>query len=246
MAQSKSQKRSSRAKKPAKAKASRWSFRFLLRLLFRVVVAVALIWVLWTVSYRWIDPPTTPYILAEEGRLGQVAHRWVDLDDVAPVMARAVVAAEDANFCNHWGFDVEAIRDAIEDGGTRGASTLSQQVVKNAVLWQGRSWLRKAMEASLTPVMEAAWPKRRIVEVYLNVAEFGEGTFGVHAAARRYFDTDPERLSDAQAAALAAVLPSPKTRNPAEPTDFLRRRIAAIRDGAATIDRDGRADCFQG
>ena len=133
-------------------------------------------------------------------RLGSVERSWVALENVAPAMARSVVAAEDANFCNHWGFDIEAIRAAIEGGGQRGASTLSQQVVKNVYLWQGRNWLRKALEAVITPVVEAIWTKRRIIEVYLNVAEFDEGVFGVEAASRHYFGIGPDRLSPIQAA----------------------------------------------
>jgi monofunctional biosynthetic peptidoglycan transglycosylase len=167
------------------------------------------------------------------------------MDEIAPVMARSVVAAEDANFCNHWGFDMSAIRDAIEDGGNRGASTLSQQVVKNVYLWQGRNWTRKALEALMTPLVEAAWSKRRIVEVYLNVAEFDEGIFGVEAAARTYFGTTPEDLTAREAALLAALLPNPKERDAANPSQFVARRASQIADGAATIARDGRAACFE-
>jgi monofunctional biosynthetic peptidoglycan transglycosylase len=155
------------------------------------------------------------------------------------------VAAEDANFCLHWGFDMGAIRTAIAEGSGRGASTLSQQVVKNVWLWHGRNWGRKALEAMITPVMETAWPKRRVLEVYLNVAEFDEGVFGVEAAARHYFGLSAADLSPAQAARLAAVLPDPKGRSASRPTDALRRRAARIMDGAATIARDGRAACFE-
>jgi monofunctional biosynthetic peptidoglycan transglycosylase len=160
-------------------------------------------------------------------------------------MARSVVAAEDANFCLHWGFDVDAIRDAIEDGGGRGASTISQQVVKNLYLWHGRSYPRKALEAVLTPTLEALWPKARIIEVYLNVAEFDTGVFGVKAAARHYFGVAPSELSAVQAARLAAILPDPKARSASKPSDFVRRRARAIMDGAATIRNDGRAACFE-
>ena len=189
--------------------------------------------------------PATPYMIAERWRLGTAAHDWVALDRVAPVMARAAVAAEDANFCLHWGFDMEAIRDAIDEGRGRGASTISQQVAKNVFLWQGRSWPRKALEAALTPLIEALWSKRRILEVYLNVAEFGEGVFGVQAAARHHFGVDAADLSAVQAARLAAILPDPKDRDPARPTPFLRERAAAILDGAETIAADGRARCFE-
>lgn len=211
------------------------------RALFWTVATV----VIWVLAYRWIDPPTTPYIWAESSRLGGVERDWVDIDDIAPVMARAAVAAEDANFCAHWGFDVAAIRDALEEGGNRGASTISQQVVKNAFLWQGRSWPRKALEAGLTPLMEALWPKRRIIEVYLNVAEFDEGVFGVQAAAQRYFGVDAADLSSRQAAALASILPNPKARDAARLTPALQRKAARVRDGAATIAADGRAACFE-
>ena len=134
--------------------------------------------------FSTVNPPTDPYMMSESRRLGGIEQVWVRLDDVAPVMARAAVAAEDAGFCAHWGLDLRAIRLAMAEGSDRGASTISQQVVKNVFLWQGRSWTRKALEAGLTPVMEAFWTKRRILEVYLNVAEFGEGVFGVEAAAR--------------------------------------------------------------
>jgi monofunctional biosynthetic peptidoglycan transglycosylase len=160
-------------------------------------------------------------------------------------MARAAVAAEDANFCLHWGLDVSAIRDAIDAGGNRGASTISQQVVKNAYLWHGRSWLRKALEALMTPLMEAVWSKRRVLEIYLNVAEFDEGVFGVEAAAQQYFGVPAAELSPVQAARLAAILPDPKGRSAAQPSDFVRRRAASILDGAETIRRDGRAACFE-
>ena len=191
-----------------------------------------------------VPPPTTPYIAAEARRLGGVERRWVPLEAVAPAMARAAVAAEDANFCRHWGFDVGALRAALASGGVRGASTISQQTVKNAFLWQGRSWPRKAIEALLTPVVEAIWTKRRILEVYLNVAEFGEGVFGVEAAARRAFSVSAADLTPVQAARLAAVLPDPKDRDAARPSEALRRRGDAILDGARTIDRDGRAACL--
>ena len=221
------------------------AIRRLVGWIWRAVFVVVAALVLWVLAYRWIDPPTTPYMRAEAARLGGVAQTWADLEDIAPVMARAAVAGEDANFCLHWGFDVEAIRDAIEDGATRGASTISQQVVKNAFLWQGRSWFRKAMEAALTPLMETLWPKRRVIEVYLNIAEFDEGVFGVEAAARHYFGRSAAELTDRQAGLLVAVLPNPKERNAARPTDFLSRRANSVVDGAATIRADGRSACFE-
>lgn len=192
-----------------------------------------------------LNPPTTLYMFSEGRRLGGVDQQWVALENVAPVMARSVVAAEDANFCNHWGFDVMAIKEAIAQGSKRGASTLSQQTVKNVYLWHGRTWIRKALEAAITPVVELVWSKRRIVEVYLNIAEFDEGVFGVDAAAQHYFGVTPADLTATQAARLAAILPSPKTWSASRPTEYLRQRSAQIRDGAATISKDGRASCFE-
>lgn len=197
------------------------------------------------VVFAGLNPPTTHTIWSEKQRLGAVDRHWVDAESIAPVMLRSVVAAEDANFCNHWGFDMTAIRAAISEGAQRGGSTISQQVVKNVFLWQGRSYLRKALEAMITPVVEAVWSKRRILEVYLNVAEFDEGVFGIEAASRHYFGVGPERLTARQAALLASVLPSPKKRDAARPTKFLDRRAKSIASGAATIAADGRADCFQ-
>ncbi|PWJ17500.1 monofunctional biosynthetic peptidoglycan transglycosylase [Jannaschia seohaensis] len=236
-----------KAKEPRRSLFDRLAdgIRALRRLAVRVLLAAVALILLWVAAYRVIDPPGTPYIWSEADRLGGVAREWRDLDQIAPVMARAAVAAEDANFCLHWGFDVDAIKDAIEEGAGRGASTISQQVVKNAFLWQGRSWPRKALEAMLTPVMEAFWPKRRIIEVYLNVAEFGEGVFGVEAAARHYFGVSADALTPAQAAALASVLPNPKRRDPTALTPALQRKAALVRDGAATIAADGRAACFE-
>ena len=219
----------------------RWLGFIVLRTTTVVILGTLFLVVLFAV----VNPPTTHTIWSEKRRLGQVDRQWIPLEDIAPVMARSVVAAEDANFCRHWGFDVAAIRAALEAGGRRGGSTISQQVVKNVFLWQGRSWVRKALEAAITPAVEAVWSKRRIVEVYLNVAEMGEGVFGVEAAARRYFGVGPDALSPRQAALIAAVLPSPKTRNPARPSGSLRKRAASIADGAATIKADGRASCFE-
>ena len=211
----------------------------------RVALGLAVAVFLLIAVFAVFAPPTTPYQIAETRRLGGIKQTWVDLEDVAPVMARSVVAAEDANFCLHWGFDMAAIRDALDEGGSRGASTLSQQVVKNVYLWHGRNWARKALEASLTPLLEAVWTKRRIVEVYLNVAEFGEGVFGVEAAAQTYFGVPAAKLSAEQAALLAAILPAPKQRSVVNPSTFTRERMRTIRDGAETIRQDGRSDCFE-
>nr|WP_111299474.1 monofunctional biosynthetic peptidoglycan transglycosylase [Paracoccus saliphilus] len=191
--------------------------------------------------YAIVNPPLTWTMLGAAREHELVSRDWVPLKDIAPVMRRSVVAAEDANFCLHWGFDMAEIRKVVASGSSRGASTLTQQTAKNAYLWQTRSWGRKAVETALTPLIEALWSKRRILEIYLNVAEFGPGIFGVGAASREFFGTTPDRLNPVQAARLAAVLPAPRTRSPGAAS----KRSRAIADGAATIARDGRAACFE-
>ena len=236
---------SRKAKKPA-AKTAKSKRRFsLFGLVRKAVVSVILAIVVWVAAYAVVPPPTTPYIVSEGMREGSVRRTWVSADDIAPVMLRSVVAAEDANFCLHWGFDMRQLRAAIAEGGNRGASTLTQQTVKNVWLWHGRSWPRKALEALFTPVVEAIWSKRRILEVYLNVAEFDTGVFGVEAAAQHHFGRSAAQLTRDQAALLAAVLPNPKGRQVVNPSTATKRRAAAIADGAATIRRDGRAACFE-
>lgn len=216
--------------------------RWLRLALFVLVALVAGVIALYAV----IPIPATPYMLSEKSRLGEIRYDWRDMDQIAPVMARAAVAAEDANYCNHWGFDIDALRDAIDGGLRRGGSTISQQAVKNVFLWQGRSWPRKALEALLTPAVELAWSKERILEVYLNVAEFDEGVFGVGAAGPWYFGVQADGLSPGQAARLAVVLPNPKNRSARNPSAALARKAERVADGAATIRRDGRAACFGG
>lgn len=222
------------------------SLRWFRRWVLRAAMVVFVLLLAWVLLYRFVAPPGGLFMWQEHRRLGTISHAWAPLDQIAPVMARSVVAAEDANFCRHWGFDMSAIRQVIDQGAARGASTISQQTVKNVFLWHGRDWTRKVLESGLTLMVETLWPKARIVEVYLNIAEFDEGVFGVTAAARHYFGTSAGDLSATQAARLAAILPSPKTRNAADPSDFVRRRAAQIMDGAATIARDGRADCLGG
>ena len=205
----------------------RWLRWFTLRVLLLMVALVGF--------YGLINPPTTWTIASEATE----PREWTSIERISPMMTRAVVAAEDANFCAHWGFDMAEIRKVIAAGGSGGASTLTQQTAKNVFLWQGRSWPRKLLETAFTPMIEALWSKRRILEVYLNVAEFGPGVFGVEAAARSFYGTTPDQLTATQSARLAAILPAPKSRRPAA-----SRRSAAIADGAATIARDGRAACF--
>jgi monofunctional biosynthetic peptidoglycan transglycosylase len=219
--------------------------RRILRWAGRIAGGIAALYALLILLFSFLPPPINFYQMGETFRLGGIEKDWVPMEEIAPVMARSAVAAEDANFCLHWGFDMAAIREAVAEGSNRGASTISQQMVKNVFLWHGRSWLRKAMEAAMTPVVETLWSKRRILEVYLNVAEFGEGVFGVQAAAQHHFGVDAKDLSPTQAARLAAVLPDPQNRSASNPSNFVRQRTRAIMSGAETIDADGRAACFQ-
>lgn len=228
--------RKNKTQPPRRFRPLAWLLRAGMSFMLAIAATVAL--------FAFVPPPTTPYILSEGLRLGGIQRTWVPMEQIAPVAARSVVAAEDADFCLHWGFDMRQIRAAIAEGGDRGASTLSQQTVKNVWLWQGRSWPRKALEGVMTPLVELFWTKRRILEVYLNVAEFDTGVFGIEAAAQHHFGVPAAKLSARQAALLAAVLPNPKAREAVKPSAATQRRAASIADGAATIERDGRAACF--
>ena len=217
----------------------RWTFRLTLG-----AVALAVFWVL---VYREMDPPGGPYMWSESLRLGGVEHEWQPLREISPRLARAVIAAEDANYCAHSGFDFEAIRNAMEANreGRRvvGASTITQQVAKNVFLWHERSWLRKGLEAGFTVLIEALWTKRRIMEVYVNSVEFAPGVFGAEAASWHHFGRPSSALTNDQAARLAAVLPAPKTRSAGHPSRYIKRRARVIAAGAATIEAEGRDSC---
>jgi monofunctional biosynthetic peptidoglycan transglycosylase len=191
------------------------------------VLAVALL--------RWINPPYTAFMAGAQlsawmnrDRSYVFRHAWVDLSQISPNLPLAVVASEDQKFPEHWGFDVEAIEKAYalnqHSHKVRGASTISQQVAKNLFLWSGRSYFRKALEAYFTVLIEGLWPKRRILEIYLNIAEFGYGTYGAEAAAQRFFHEPAARLTRADAAVLAAVLPSPERYSASAPSRFVQQR----------------------
>ena len=236
-------------KKPAKPAKRRSLLRRLLRGIGRVILGLLIFAVLWVWSYRVIDPPGGLYLASEAWRLGGIERRWVDFDQISPDMARAVMAAEDARFCDHNGFDFEALEAALaaaEEGrGLRGASTLTQQVAKNVFLWHERSWIRKGLEAGFTVLIELFWPKQRILEVYLNTAEFAPGVFGAEAAAWHHFGRPAKGLSLTQASRLAAVLPGPKTRSASKPSNFVVNRARSIAAGAQTLKESGRAACIQ-
>lgn len=210
------------------------------RIAWRVVLLLALFWGGGIVLFSFVPVPFSAVMVERQlsawlsGDFHYVAHSdWVSMDEISPWMGLAVIAAEDQKFPEHWGFDVQAIEKALShnernENRIRGASTLSQQTAKNLLLWDGRSWLRKGLEAGLTVGIETVWSKKRILTVYLNIAEFGEGIFGVEAAAQRYFHKPASRLTMSEAALLAAVLPNPIRFKADAPSGYVRSRQAWI------------------
>jgi len=199
----------------------------------RVLAAVLLLSIVPVLVLRWVAPPTSSVILQRSFSEGQPQdYQWVPITRISPYAALAVVAAEDQKFPQHHGFDIAAIRDAVHSnasgGRLRGASTLTQQVARNLFLWQGRSYLRKGLEAWFTVLLEVLWSKERILEVYLNIAETGRQTFGVEAAAWRFFQRPASALSREQAALIAAVLPSPRRSRLDRPSDYILQRQERI------------------
>ena len=227
-----------------------WPARLFL-LLVKLVAAFVLLSVLWVLAYRFINPPITA-TMAGDLLAGRGATRdWMSLDTIDRDMVRAVVAAEDSKFCSHSGFDLEAIEQAYKSnasgGRIRGGSTISQQTAKNAFLWQDGGYARKGLEAWFTFLVEHLWGKRRIMEVYLNLAETGIGTYGVNAGAQRYYGHDAGALTRAEAARLAAVLPLPKGREAIAPKGFTRRYGNSIAARIGVVARDGLDVCvYQG
>ena len=190
-----------------------------------MVVAIGMP-VLIVLPWRWLEPPNSAFMMQARADSTDIDQRWVAWESISPHLPMAVFAAEDQKFPEHRGFDTESIRSALEEEGSkgRGASTISQQVVKNLYLWPGRSWTRKGIEAYLTLFLELLWPKQRILEVYLNVAEFGPGIFGAEAAAQTFFGKPASQLSAREAALMATVLPSPKRMSPGRPSRYVEER----------------------
>ena len=188
--------------------------------------------VLVVLPLRWLDPPTSMFMLLDDSGVKPIAYKWVDWDAMASAAPLAVVGSEDQRFADHFGVDLKAIRKAVAEsesrGYLRGASTITQQTVKNLYLWRGRSFLRKGLEAWLTLVAETCLSKQRILEIYLNIAEFGPGIYGIGAASDIYFGKKPAALNDWETALLAAALPNPKALKVRNPSDELRERQAWI------------------
>ncbi|MGB8275760.1 MAG: monofunctional biosynthetic peptidoglycan transglycosylase [Alphaproteobacteria bacterium] len=189
--------------------------------------------------YRFVPPPVTPLMLIRAAQGYGIDKRWTPLSKISPHLADSVIASEDNLFCEHHGFDVGALSEAIEDMAagerTRGASTISMQTAKNLFLWPGRTWLRKALEAYLTVMIETLWSKRRILEVYLNVAEWGPGIYGAEAAARAHFGKHARDLTKREAALMAVVLPDPLELSPGRPTDYVADRAQVIETRIAQL-----------
>lgn len=206
--------------------------RRVFRILAGVGVTFLLLTILMVLPWRWLAPPTSAFMLREQVVNDNAIHyRWVSWDRISPHLAIAVVASEDQKFPVHHGFDFESILQALEEkkNRRRGASTISQQVAKNLFLWPGRSYVRKGLEAYLTLLIETLWPKRRILEMYLNVAEFGPAMFGAEATSRRLFHKPASRLSLREASLMAAVLPNPKKMSAGRPSAYVIGRAWEIR-----------------
>lgn len=214
--------------------AKRSFIRKSLRLLAMVFGAVVALVFLTILLFRFVNPPTSAFMLAYQ--LGSapepLRQEWVPMAEISPWMPLAVVASEDQRFPYHAGVDFEAIRKAVSEykagEGLRGASTITQQTAKNLFLWNGRSFVRKALEAVLALGVDGLWPKERVLEVYLNIAEFGPGIYGVEAASEIYFGKPARKLSQTQAARLAAVLPNPKVLSVTAPTAYVQERVVWI------------------
>ncbi len=216
----------------------------------RVLLVLALLPFLAVLVYAVLPPPTTVLMVDQAIRGRGLDYRWRSLGDISPHLVRAVIASEDSTFCAHGGFDMKAIETALEanqnGGKVRGGSTISQQTAKNAFLWPSRDWIRKGLEAGYTVLIETVWPKRRIMEVYLNVAEWAPGVYGAEAASRHWFDKSARDLAPREAARLAAILPSPRRYNAAAPGPYVRRRAARVQAAMGTVRNDGLAACVLG
>ena len=214
----------------------KWSVRFVL-FFFSLIFIILLL-------TKWINPPITTVILSESISLDQkVNQEWRTIDKIGKNVILTVLASEDSNFCTHYGFDFNEIFSAKEKGFSRGASTISQQVSKNLILWRERSWLRKGLEALITIMIETLWSKKRILEIYLNIAETGNGYFGIQAISNSLFKKNSYDLTLKEASYIAVTLPNPKKRNAKKLSINLKKRAESIRNGANTLRLDGRASC---
>ena len=214
----------------------KWSLRFVL-FFFSLIFIILLL-------TKWINPPITTVILSESISLDQkVNQEWRTIEKIGKNVILTVLASEDSNFCTHYGFDFNEIFRAKGKGFSRGASTISQQVSKNLILWRERSWFRKGLEALITIMIETLWSKKRILEIYLNIAETGNGYFGIQAISNSLFKKNSYDLTLKEASYIAVTLPNPKKRNAKKLSINLKKRAESVRIGANTLRLDGRASC---
>lgn len=203
----------------------------LLRLTGKLFLALIVGSFMLVLALRWIDPPGSMVMLVWQlEHENEIAQQWRPLSQISPHLQMSVIASEDQKFAEHFGFDLKSIQQALDEKRRRprGASTISQQVAKNLFLWHGRSYLRKGLEAWFTLQMELLWPKQRILEMYLNLAEFGDGVYGAEAAAQRFFGGSAKHLNAWQSGLLAAVLPNPKRMSAARPSFYVQERARKI------------------
>lgn len=221
----------------------------LLRLAIKAVIGFVILSLALVLLFRFVPPPITFTMMGDLLAGRSITKEWRSLDQIDPDMARAAIAGEDAKFCSHHGFDFSAIAGAAyrnaQGGRIRGGSTISQQTAKNVFLFQGGGYVRKAFEAWFTVLIEAIWGKRRIMEMYLNVAETGIGTYGVQAGAMRYFNHSAQKLTPTEAARIAAVLPLPKKREAVDPRGFVRRHGNVIARHVGVVRRQGLDACLR-
>ena len=214
----------------------KWSLRFVLFFFSLIFIILFLT--------KWINPPITTVILSESISLDQkVNQEWRTIEKIGKNVILTVLASEDSNFCTHYGFDFNEIFRAKGKGFSRGASTISQQVSKNLILWRERSWFRKGLEALITIMIETLWSKKRILEIYLNIAETGNGYFGIQAISNSLFKKNSYDLTLKEASYIAVTLPNPKKRNAKKLSINLKKRAESVRNGANTLRLDGRASC---
>tara|TARA_R110000787_G_scaffold104867_1_gene212226 strand:+ start:4788 stop:5462 length:675 start_codon:yes stop_codon:yes gene_type:complete len=217
------------------------------RTLLILLLALVLLPIGGVLVHAVVPPPTTLLMVSQAVAGHGLDYRWRSLNHISPRLVEAVIASEDARFCSHDGFDFQAIEKAMDDNArgrrVRGGSTISQQTAKNVFLWPGRSWVRKGLEAGYTVLIETVWSKRRIVEVYLNVAEWAPGVYGAEAAARHWYGKSADALTAREAARLAAILPSPRRYKASDPGPYVRRRASRVQAAMGTVRNEGLAVC---
>ncbi|MEI6346772.1 MAG: monofunctional biosynthetic peptidoglycan transglycosylase [Bacteroidota bacterium] len=234
-------KKKSTTKSSVKSSKKKW-WKKALKIISYIAASFIILSILTTILYRWVNPPITPLMVIRKIEDGSsINKKWMPLDSISPNMVTAAVGGEDANFLNHSGFDFEAIENAMEKNlsgkAVRGGSTISQQVAKNVFLWSGRSWVRKGLEVYFTMLIEVFWSKERIMEVYLNVIEMGDGVYGAEAASQKYFNKSSSKLNRNEAALITACYPNPRIYFPNKPSSTVLHKQGLILRNMSRIKR---------